>query len=84
MENNRSTVKNALLHGDIFTKLSAVLMGLGIIGHKQIVKGCFVFLFEVAFIFYMLSTGIHSLSMMPSLGTSAQEKVWNEAKQIYE
>ena len=84
MENNRSSVKNALLHGDLFTKLSAVLMGIGMIGHKQVIKGCLVFLFEIAFIYYMLSTGIHSLAMMPSLGDRAQEKVWNEAKQIYE
>ncbi|MBQ6216422.1 MAG: sugar ABC transporter permease [Erysipelotrichaceae bacterium] len=84
MENNRINVKNALLHGDLFTKLSAVLMGIGMIGHKQVTKGCIVFLFEIAFIFYMLSTGIHSLSMMPSLGDRAQEKIWNEAKQIYE
>ena len=72
MENNRSSVKNALLHGDLFTKLSAVLMGIGMIGHKQVIKGCLVFLFEIAFIYYMLSTGIHSLAMMPSLGDRAQ------------
>ena len=32
----------------------------------------------------MLQKGLHSLGMLPSLGTEAQGKVWNEAKQIYE
>ncbi|MBQ2233067.1 MAG: sugar ABC transporter permease [Erysipelotrichaceae bacterium] len=84
MENNRSSVKNALLHGDLYTRLSAIIMGIGLIGHKQIVKGIMVLLCQIAFIFYMINTGIGSLQMMPSLGTRAQEKVWNEAKQIYE
>ena len=59
-------------------------MGLGMIGHKQVIKGCLVLLCQIAFIFFMFDSGIHALSMMPSLGTRAQEKVWNEAKQIYE
>ena len=84
MENNRSNVKNALLHGDLYTRLSAIIMGIGLIGHKQIVKGIIILILQVAFIFYMVTTGISSLQMMPSLGTRAQEKVWNEAKQIYE
>ena len=29
-------------------------------------------------------TGFHNLAMLPSLGTEAQGKVWNEAKQIYQ
>ena len=84
MENNRSSVKNALLHGDLYTRLSAVVMGLGMIGHKQVIKGILVLLCQLAFNFFMFDTGFHALSMMPSLGTRAQEKVWNEAKQIYE
>ena len=33
------TVKAALTHGDVFTKLSAVVFGLGNIVRKQYVKG---------------------------------------------
>ena len=42
MNEDRITVKNALLKGDLFTKLSAVLMGAGIAGHRQIIKGAVV------------------------------------------
>ena len=75
---------NALKYGDLYTRASALVMGMGLIGHKQAVKGLLILLCEVAFIFYMINSGIHSLSMMPTLGTEAQGKVWNEAKQIYE
>ncbi|MBR2990231.1 MAG: sugar ABC transporter permease [Solobacterium sp.] len=84
MGNKQISARNALRYGDLYTRLSAVVMGAGLIGHKQIVKGLLVLLFQAAFVFYMINTGIHSLSMMPSLGTQEQGKVWNEAKQIFE
>ena len=84
MKEDRITIRNALIHGDLYTKLSAVLMGAGLLFHGQITKGILVFLFEAAFWFYMITAGFHNLSMLPSLGTQEQGKVWNEAKQIYE
>ncbi len=84
LKNEKITAVKALAEGDLYTRLSAVVMGAGIAGHKQIVKGALVFLFEAAFIFYMISSGIRNLMMLPSLGTQESQKVWNEAKQIYE
>ncbi|MBQ3384378.1 MAG: sugar ABC transporter permease, partial [Erysipelotrichaceae bacterium] len=84
MEKNKISVINALKYGDLTTRLSAILMGLGIITHKQAVKGILILLCEIAFVFYMIGTGFHSLAMLPSLGDRESEKVWNEAKQIYE
>ncbi len=84
MNEDRITVRNALKDGDLFTRFSAVFMGVGMLGHRQVVKGLLVFLFEVAFVLYMATTGVHNLGMLPSLGTEVQGKVWNEAKQIYE
>ncbi len=84
MKNDKINTLNALKYGDLYTKLSALIMGIGMIGHKQIAKGAAVLLCEAAFILYMIRTGIHNLSMMPSLGTQEQGKVWNEAKQIFE
>ncbi|MDO5100253.1 MAG: sugar ABC transporter permease [Eubacteriales bacterium] len=78
------SLKNALVHGDFMTKGSALIMGLGIFHKKQRVKGLLVLLLQVAFIFYMATTGLLALSNLPGLGDSAQQKVWNEAKQIYE
>ena len=84
MNEDRITVRNALKDGDLFTRLSAVLLGAGMLGHRQIVKGVLVLLLEVAFVVFMATSGLHNLSMLPSLGTEAQGEVWNEAKQIYE
>ncbi len=84
MKEDRVTVKNALVHGDLLTKISAVIMGAGIAGHKQILKGAVVLMMEIAFWIFMVRKGFYNLSKLPSLGTEAHGKVWNEAKQIYE
>ncbi len=74
----------ALTKGDWATKLSALVMGLGCAMHKQVVKGILIFAVEVAYIFFMVQTGIGCLAQLPGLGENETEKVWNEAKQIYE
>ena len=84
MENSQTNVRNALKYGDLYTRLSALVMGAGLMAHKQIVKGLLVLACEIAFIYYMIMKGLHALSMLPSLGTETQGKVWNEVKQIYE
>ena len=49
MKEDRITVRNALRHGDLYTKLSAVFMRAGMLWHRQIVKGVLVFLIEIVF-----------------------------------
>ena len=78
------TVTNAVTKGNIITKLSLLIMGLGNIAHKQIGKGIMFLAVEAAYIWYMIQSGIYNLSMLPSLGWREQEKVWNEQKSIYE
>ena len=78
------TLKNAFTKGDLMTRLSALIMGLGNFTHKQFIKGAIYLLTEAGFIVFMISSGIHNLSKLPSLGTSEQTKVWNAAKGIYE
>ncbi len=78
------TVKNAILKGDIFTKLSILVWGLGNIVRKQFVKGFLYLAVEAAFILFLVKSGIHNLAMLPSLGDRVQEEVWNEAKGIFE
>ena len=75
---------NAIKKGDIWTKLSMVIMGAGMAAHKQVVKGIIVLAIEVAYIYFMVTAGAGAIGMLPSLGTQEQQKVWNEAKQIYE
>ena len=43
------TVSNALTKGGAAVKLSALIMGLGNIAHKQIIKGLIFFAIEIAF-----------------------------------
>jgi arabinogalactan oligomer/maltooligosaccharide transport system permease protein len=82
--NKEASAVESFAKGDLYTKLSAVFMGAGLIGHKQIAKGILILLCEIAWVIYMIRTGIHSIALLPSLGDAVQEKVWNEAKQIYE
>ena len=84
MKERKITAINALRHGDLLTRLSAVLMGIGIIGHGQLVKGLLVLLLEAAFVYYMINSGFSTLALLPSLGDREAEKVWNETKQVYE
>ena len=84
MNKKRISVFNAIKNGDLLTWVSMLVMGVGIIGHGQAVKGIIILALEAAFIFFMIGTGLHSLAMMPSLGTQAAGEVWNEAKQVFE
>lgn len=78
------TVRNAAMQGGVATRLTFLIMGLGNICHKQFAKGCLYLLIEVIFIGYMIQNGIYNLSMLPSLGTVTQQKVWNESKGVFE
>ncbi len=78
------TVINALVKGNVVTKLSLVILGLGNIVHKQIVKGLMFLVIEAAYLYYMISYGFYALSMLPSLGWLETQEVWNESKMIYE
>ncbi len=74
----------AIKNGDIFTKLSAIIMGLGSIARGQIIKGLLYLGIEIGFIYYLINTGIYDLQRFISLGGRPQEKVWNEKKQIFD
>ena len=74
----------AVLKGDIFTKLSVLIMGLGNLVRGQIVKGLIFLGIEAAYIYYLASVGIYNIQRFISLGGTPQEEVWNEKKQIYE
>ena len=77
-------VRNAILHGDVLTKLSILFMGLGNMARKQMIKGLMFLAVEAAFIFYMVTRGAGFIKDFITLGTSTGEETFNEAKQIYE
>lgn len=80
----RSFQKNALRHGDIFTRLSAVIMGTGNICRKQIIKGLLYLAAEILFIAFMVVSGFGLLGGLTTLGTNEGGEVFNEAAQVYE
>ena len=72
------TVSNALIKGGLAVKLSALIMGLGNIAHKQIIKGLIFLGIEIAYIAFMFNAGVYYLSMLPSLGWIIKYDVFNE------
>jgi arabinogalactan oligomer/maltooligosaccharide transport system permease protein len=74
----------AFMHGNVITKLSAIIFGLGNILHKQMIRGLLYLALEAAYFLYMSSIGIKALQDFVTLGTKTQEEVFNEAKGIYE
>lgn len=74
----------ALKKGNLFTRLSCLVMGLGNIVSGQIVKGLMFLAAEVAFIYFMITQGVSCIAMLPSLGSKEQGEVWNDALGVYE
>lgn len=79
-----ATVMDALVKGNIITKLSFIICGLGNILNKQIAKGLTFLALEVAYIYYMISSGITSIQNFITLGVNEQGEVYNEQLGIYE
>lgn len=77
------TLRNALTKGDFLTRIGMLIMGAGNIFRKQIGKGIFYLFFEVAYIVFMIQSGLQNLSMLPSLGDKLQEKVWSDDLGIF-
>ncbi|RDY31618.1 carbohydrate ABC transporter permease [Lachnotalea glycerini] len=76
--------KTAFGKGNKITKLSFVIFGLGNLLHKQILRGLLMLSLEIAYFYYMISFGFSSIKNFITLGSSVQEEVFNETKQIYE
>ena len=77
------TLKNAFTKGDAAVKASCIIMGLGNMARKQIIKGLIYLAIEIAYIWFMVSNGIHNLQMLPSLGDQEQTKIWDENQGIF-
>lgn len=77
-------LKDAWEYGDLWTKLSFLVMGVGNIARKQILKGIIYLAMEIGFIFYMIMFGVTALSHFDDLGTKKQGMALNEATGVYE
>lgn len=77
-----SLYSEALLKGDIFTKLAFVVFGAGNLFRGQIVKGIAFLVLEIGFIFYMITVGVEAVKGFITLGTVQQGWVYDEKKGI--
>ena len=63
-----SDIFTTFKEGDWKTRGSFLVMGLGSMARGQVLRGLLFLLFEIVFIFYMVTTGGYWMSMLPSLG----------------
>lgn len=76
--NYESQVKKVCSQGDIWSKLSILVMGISNLRRKQIVKGLSFLITEIFFLCYMVMTGVRSLTNMTTLGTNIQGWIYDE------
>lgn len=81
---NDSGMGEVLKRGNIVTRLSFLIFGLGNIINKQFIRGLLFLAIEIAYIYYMITFGVQALVNMTTLGTVEQTQVYNEALGIYE
>lgn len=82
-------IKNSLIffiaifkEGDIFTKLSYIIMGSSNIFRGQIAKGLIYLIIEIAYVMYMILTGFSSFTGLVTLGSKTQGWVFDEVQGI--
>lgn len=65
--------------GNVLTKLSFLIMGISNIYNKQVLKGLLFLFYEIAFIFFMCTTGSENLIGFFTLGTKTQGWKYNKS-----
>ena len=75
----------AVLNGGPIAWISCLIMGFGNFAAGQFIKGIMFLAIEVAFLYIMLSPGggLYCISMLPSLGDTPDQEVYDEWQMIY-
>ncbi len=79
-----TSLQSALKNGGPVVWASCLVMGLGNFAAGQYLKGLLFLAIEVAFIFYMVTNGINWMTLLPSLGDTPTQEVWNDDLGVYE
>lgn len=74
----------AAMHGNLWTRISFLVMGTGCIRCKQYVRGLIYLFTEIGFFFFFKDFALQYLRKFGTLGTATQIKVWNEELQIFQ
>lgn len=77
-------VTEAICKGDVFTKLTCLIMGEGNFARGQMISGLLFLAAEISYICFMVFYGVNALGDLITLCTEAQTKVFNEKTQVYE
>lgn len=72
-------LKEAVVKGDIFVKLSLLVWGLGYLRRKQYIKAILVTVVEVAVLVFTFGFALEYVSKFGTLGTIKQESIFNIA-----
>ncbi|MDR2976328.1 MAG: sugar ABC transporter permease [Streptococcaceae bacterium] len=79
-----ATFRETFSKGDLFTKLSFVIMGLSQLKNKQWLKGIVFLLSEIAFLSWLVFNGLSAISLLGNLGAVKTKKVvFDEAQGVY-
>jgi len=78
-----SSLSTALKKGGAIVWLSCLIMGLGNFAAGQFIKGLLFLGIEAAFIYYMATSGLNWLSLLPSLGDTPTQEVWSDDLGVY-
>ncbi|WP_353065430.1 hypothetical protein [Arcanobacterium hippocoleae] len=83
-EPSQYSFKLAWIYGDLLTKLSLLIWGLGNIARKQIVKGVLFLSAEIGFFVFIAASGVYHLAEVPGLGTGEETRVKVDGFWVYE
>lgn len=70
---------NSIRHGDLWTRLSLIIMGSGYWGRGQIIKGFIMTLIELGFILFTGRVSLHYIGRLNTLGTVQREEYLDTA-----
>ncbi|MGL4737858.1 MAG: carbohydrate ABC transporter permease [Cellulosilyticaceae bacterium] len=76
--NKRIGIGRIFVQGDVWTKLSFLIMGIGNLVRGQIVKGLLYLGIEIGFIAFLVTAGIKNMKGLVTLGTTTQGWVMDE------
>lgn len=76
------TIGTTFRDGSWKTRISYFIMGFGSITRKQVLKGIMFFLFEAAFVFFMVFVGAKYLAKFGSLGTIQPSYEWDPVLEV--
>lgn len=79
-----ATIAQCFTKGNLITKLSFFVFGLGNLLNKQYARAIIFLGIEIAYFSYMITFGFGSLGDLTTLGTETMQEVWNEALGYYE